>query len=111
MKQKENQLEGGGGKHWITTQPYTLNTDHIDKAGWRRGRRYLVVPHADVGPDVVVDDGLLLALRLRTHKSSFFFFGRRRDALQTEYTQEWRPGVDAAVTSSRPVFYNARGPH
>lgn len=28
---------------------------------------YLVVPHADIGPDVIVDDRLLLVFRLRTH--------------------------------------------
>lgn len=28
---------------------------------------YLVVPHADIGPNVIVDDRLLLVFRLRTH--------------------------------------------
>ena len=31
-------------------------------------RCYLVVPHADVGPDVIVDCGLLFIFRLQTHK-------------------------------------------
>lgn len=33
--------------------------------------RYLVIPHADVGPDVVVDYRLLFVFRLRTHKIKF----------------------------------------
>lgn len=35
------------------------------------GGGYLVVPHADVGPDVVVDDRLVLTFRLQTHKTGF----------------------------------------
>lgn len=33
--------------------------------------RYLVIPHADVGPDVVVDYRLLFIFRLQTHKIKF----------------------------------------
>lgn len=47
----------------------TCSTHKYEHAQRRRAKLYdyLVVPHADIGPDVIVDDRLLLVFRLRTH--------------------------------------------
>lgn len=48
-----------------------------------RTSRYLVVPHADVGPDVIVDYRLLFIFRLQTHKIKWGFFGGEGDEIRT----------------------------
>lgn len=52
-----------------------ITTSRHNHTQWRCGqspRCYLVVPHADIGPDVIIDYRLLFIFRLQRHKITFF---------------------------------------
>lgn len=92
---KTKRTSMGGRKHWITAthdkrSHFMPNID--DSLPDRSG--YLVVPHADVGPDVVIDDRLLLTFRLQTHKTGFLLRwwggGMKRAACVTGWTHTGR---------------------
>lgn len=98
----------GGEKHWITTQLCTLNTAHAERLVWRRQEEGTSLPcgppcrrwarccrRPQASPRSRAAD---------TQTQLFIVPTRWGDVLRAEYTQEQRPGVDTAVTSSRPVL-------
>ncbi len=58
--------------------------------------RYLVVPHADIGPDVIVDYRLLFIFRLQTHKIHFLWWNCDKQYVCSSYEMTTTPCCRAA---------------